>query len=292
MQRGLLASGVLHVVLIALTLVTLPRFTDLPPPAEFIPVDLVAPVTGETNIAPTVKAEEPVPEPETKPEAPAEPQPQEMAALPLSPAPEPEAIPEPAPQQPRAEPTPEPPPAEEPKPQAEKPPEPQVKPRQKPTPPKPEKPKPPKPEFDLDQIIGVIDREQKPVPRAPGEQRQATASDRTRPRAGAGTGLSLSEIDAFRSQVSKCWNAPIGAPNPEQLIVEVRIRLNEDGSLQAQPEFTDPSRYSAGDTYYRAAAEAARRAIIQCAPYKLPVDRYSMWSEIDVNFDPRKMAGY
>ena len=47
-----------------------------------------------------------------------------------------------------------------------------------------------------------------------------------------------------------------------------------------------------GNPYTRAAAEAASRAIYQCAPYKLPAERYSEWQEINpLRFDPRQMMG-
>jgi len=39
----------------------------------------------------------------------------------------------------------------------------------------------------------------------------------------------------------------------------------------------------------RAAVDAARRAIYTCAPYKLPADKYNVWRDITVDFDPRKM---
>jgi len=38
-----------------------------------------------------------------------------------------------------------------------------------------------------------------------------------------------------------------------------------------------------------AAAEAASRAIYQCAPYNLPAKRYSDWRDINLRFDPREM---
>jgi hypothetical protein len=47
-----------------------------------------------------------------------------------------------------------------------------------------------------------------------------------------------------------------------------------------------------GNPYTRAAAEAASRAIYQCAPYNLPAKRYSEWREINpLRFDPREMMG-
>jgi hypothetical protein len=48
----------------------------------------------------------------------------------------------------------------------------------------------------------------------------------------------------------------------------------------------------AGNSYTRAASEAARRAIYQCQPYRLPADRYNQWREINpLRFDPRQMMG-
>ena len=43
---------------------------------------------------------------------------------------------------------------------------------------------------------------------------------------------------------------------------------------------------------WRLTAEAASRAIYQCAPYNLPAKRYSEWREINpLRFDPREMMG-
>jgi hypothetical protein len=43
------------------------------------------------------------------------------------------------------------------------------------------------------------------------------------------------------------------------------------------------------DRYFRSAAEAAQRAVLKCAPLKLPVEQYEIWKEIKFNFDPSKM---
>ena len=48
---------------------------------------------------------------------------------------------------------------------------------------------------------------------------------------------------------------------------------------------------AAGNPFMRAAADAARRAIFVCAPYKLPPDRFADWRDSVVQFDPRDLAG-
>jgi hypothetical protein len=86
---------------------------------------------------------------------------------------------------------------------------------------------------------------------------------------------------------------PAGAPNPEQLIVQVRVFLAPDGNLLQPPQLEPATRAAAASNQYmRTAAEAASRAINVCAPYKrLPTDKYDAWREIVMTFDPSKMIG-
>ena len=39
----------------------------------------------------------------------------------------------------------------------------------------------------------------------------------------------------------------------------------------------------------RAAADAARRAVMRCAPYNAPADKYEAWADVQFNFDPSQM---
>ena len=102
--------------------------------------------------------------------------------------------------------------------------------------------------------------------------------------------MTMSEIDALRSQMMKCWNVPIGAPDPTALVLRVKVFLNQDGSVAGMPQLMDTG--SLSDPYFRAASESAIRAVKMCEPYKLPVEKYAAWSEVTVTFDPTKMAGY
>ena len=92
--------------------------------------------------------------------------------------------------------------------------------------------------------------------------------------------------DALKSQIYHCWSPPVGAPNAADLVVDFDLALNPDGTAGR----VTSDAMSSGNPYTRAAAEAARRAIFQCQPYKLPQDRYSQWREINpLRFDPRQM---
>lgn len=287
MSRGVVLSGLLHGVILAMAILTFRFVEPLSLEEGYIPVELL-PVSDVTDVRPETPSETPTPEP--KP-APAEPE--QLAALPPEKPPEPvEVAPDPlAPEAPAEPPPPEPRPREEITPQAEEAPPKTPRPKPPRRQPKPEAPKPPKQDFDIDQILGVIDQEQK-QPR-PEQQASETPSGAERPQRGAGlqTGLTVSEKDAILGQMRRCWNPPVGAPRPEELIVRLFIRLRQDGTLDGPPDVVDAGRYSSGDTYYRAAVEAARRAVIQCQPYSLPSDKFEAWREIDMIFDPTRMAG-
>jgi len=98
-------------------------------------------------------------------------------------------------------------------------------------------------------------------------------------------------VSALQSKIKPCWNPPVGAPNASDLVVDFDLVLNPDGSVASPPQLTSSSAAAMGNPYTRAAAEAARRAIYQCAPYNnLPAKRYSEWHEINpFHFDPSQM---
>jgi hypothetical protein len=151
-----------------------------------------------------------------------------------------------------------------------------------------DKPKPPS-QFNLKRIEALLDKreaEDTPAPaqklaiKVPKDQPQISDTVRNR---------RLASIQsAIASQISECWNAPAGASYAETLVVRIRIFLAGDGSLSRVPEIMDSSRLK-GDSFFRAAAEAARRAIQRCAPLELPVEQYDIWREVVLNFDPSKM---
>jgi hypothetical protein len=97
--------------------------------------------------------------------------------------------------------------------------------------------------------------------------------------------------DALKSQIYRCWNPPVGAPNANDLVVDFELQLNSDGTVMGRPQLSGNSAAAQGNPYTRAAAEAAQRAIYQCAPYKLPAPRYSDWRDIIIRFDPRQLMG-
>ena len=103
--------------------------------------------------------------------------------------------------------------------------------------------------------------------------------------------LSVSELDAIRDQIADCWNIPAGAKGAEDLIVDIFVRMNPDGTVRAA-EVTDKSRMRV-DPFFRTAAESAIRALRnpRCSPLRLPLDKYDLWKTFTIGFNPRDMLG-
>ena len=214
-------------------------------------------------------------------------------------------------------------------------PPPQLKPVEKPVEKKPDPPKPvaeqkpkeeskpveKKPEPSVDPIAEALKKEEKkPLPpkqeaKAPPPKQEAKPKERTfdqskiaalldkrDPTRQAVTGEALNSNAAlglakgkatdnsatwgalFQSQVERCWNIPYGgieAQNPEAAFV---IRLKRDGTLEATPvpEGTPAT------PYLRVYQESALRAIIACQPYNLPAAYFDELKSFTPVFTQRK----
>lgn len=101
--------------------------------------------------------------------------------------------------------------------------------------------------------------------------------------------ITISEMDALRKQLEGCWNVPIGARDADNLIVDVRISVNQDKTVR-DVKIIDSARYKS-DSFFRAAADSAVRAVLsdQCNPLILPNDKYNQWKIITFRFNPKEM---
>lgn len=232
--------------------------------------------------------------PPPKPPAP----PKQVAALP--PAPEPAPAPEPQPKVPeKVEPKPKP-----------LPPEPKAKAKPKPKPKRPKvapRPRPrPKPDFASMMLKTVQKLKEAPPPEKPKEKtksfdekmaalinRKTPAKPERSQRAPLGQKLTISEIDAIKRQIERCWNVPaaIGAKDVEEMAVQIRIKLNPDGTLR-ESRIVDRFRMETNATY-KAVAESARRAVRnpRCSKFNLPLQKYDIWKDMVLRFNPSEMVG-
>jgi outer membrane biosynthesis protein TonB len=278
LRRSTVISIALHAAILVWAIAIFPSARLDAPPLLDVPVDVMTPSEFTKLKAGMVDAKDDAPL-EKKPDAPkpkavtekTEPKPEEKA-------PEKEA---------------EAKPKDEPKPEEKK----EVVKAEKPKPVKTEPPKKPKPapeakkrDFNADRIAALLNK----IP----DQTQATpkAAD-TPPEAkkeahGQTTGtektMSVNEIDALRAKIAQCWSPPPGGLGAEHIVVRLRMQLNEDGSLVGYPSVEN----SGGSGFFQAAADSAVRAVYQCQPYSsLPADKYAVWRDMILNFDPSQMYG-
>lgn len=100
--------------------------------------------------------------------------------------------------------------------------------------------------------------------------------------------LTISEMDALAGRLRACWNLDPGAMGIEDMIVEIRAQLNQDGTVR-KVDILDSSRYGS-DNHFRSVADSARRAVYICQPYSILADKYpekyDMWKTLLLRFNP------
>ena len=270
---GIFYSFWLHVFLFVFLLgAPLSCQKDIPAP-NVISVELL-PVKDKSNVKP--KPEKAKQEEQPKPKD----KPKEEEKKPEEKKPEPKPEPEPEPKiapKPKEKPKPEPVPA----------PKPKDKPKEKPKP--KEIPKPKEEEVDFNTVLKSVEKIKE---KKKGEEKDAADDKKSQPQSqfDPNEPLSMSEIDAIIKQISQCWSIPAGARDAMDIVVKLNLSLRVDGTI-TKVDIVDKARYSnSGDPFYKAAADAAMRAVYQCSPLKgLPANKYNNWKEIELNFDPREM---
>lgn len=98
--------------------------------------------------------------------------------------------------------------------------------------------------------------------------------------------LSQFEFNAVKNRMTQCWSIPAGAQDAGSVVVKVGFKLNQFAEVIGAPQVLNSSSHPS----FQVMAEAAVRAIIQCAPYDmLPPEKYEVWNEFSMEFDPRSM---
>ncbi|MBL8906339.1 MAG: hypothetical protein JNM20_06660 [Rhizobiales bacterium] len=311
MRWSLTTSILMHAAILASALIVLPNPDAFKvEPQDTIPVDIVS-IEDFSKRQATAKNVEP-----PKPEEKIAPKKQEVVKD-VKPAPEiadevKTAAHEPVAEPP--EPKPEEPKKEEPKPEEVKQPEPdllkeliketadtpepkkeepkkaetkkaEVKPKAKPKLDKPEKKKPEK-KLDVSEIENFLNKvdDTKTAPQKPADEEGAPKQGEFN-MSGVDAQLAATIADALRKRLSECWAAPAGA-REAQIVVKVRFSLNPDGTVQGQPQVLN----SSSDILFASTAQSAVSAVLACQAYDfLPPDKYEVWRDITINFNPNMM---
>ena len=140
--------------------------------------------------------------------------------------------------------------------------------------------------FNPDQIAALIDKAKEEQAETQKKSDKLTQSSVKNSFA---RGLSLSEEDALRAQIFGCWSVPLGLPYDERLLVRIKLKLKQDGTI-LKSEILDHERMNTpGQSFYRVLAESALRAVRICQPLKVPPTGYERWKDLQLHFDPAGM---
>ena len=306
-DKTVLASVALHVVVLGWVMVSFSTKALEMPPEDSVSVDVISPdqlakvmagmKTGKkenpkplvdkiaeakpvdeavgkiTEKAPVVTETAPAPQPKVE-------------EKPVEKKPDPPKVVEKPKEEPKQEPTEKKPDPVKPDPIAEA-----IKKEEKKPPPKPvqaaKPPEPPKPKvertFDQSKIAALLDK------RDPS--RQAATGDTLNSNAalglakGAAANNSATWGSMFKEQVLRCWKKPYGGLEAARFEVEFNIKLKRDGTLETMPVALS----SASTPYQRVFMESGLRAIIECAPYRLPPGFFAEWQAFIPVFDNRDL---
>ncbi len=303
-DKTLVASVVLHVLVLGWTMVSFSTRALEMTPEDSVPVDVVSPDQLAHIMAGQKTGKKENPKPlvekiaEAKPVDDAVGKVTEKAPVVTDTAPPPTPKVEEKP----VEKKPDPPkvvekPKEEPKP-VEKKPDPvkpdqiaeAIKKEEKKPPPKPVAVKPPEPvkpkiverHYDQSQIAALLDKRDPSRQAATGDTLNSNAAYGNSKGAAADNSATWGSM--FKQQVERCWKKPYGGIEAQKSEAVFNIRLKRDGSLEGMPvpEGTPST------PYLRVYQESALRAIIECQPYKLPAAFFEEWKYFAPVFTEQK----
>ena len=306
-DKTLVASVILHVLVIGWGMVSFSSRVFESNPEESLPVDIISSDQLAHVMAgmKTGKKENPKPMVEKVAEA----KPVEDAVGKITekapvvtdtaPPPQPKPVEKPVGKKPDPpKPVAETKPKEEPKPVEKKPDPPQVDPIAEAL--KKEEKKPPKPQV---QAAAPPQPQQKPKDRTFDQSKIAALLDKRDPSHQATTGETLNSNAAlglakgrsadnsatwgsmFKAQVERCWKKPYGGIESQNPEAAFTIRLKRDGRLEGMPV----PEGAPATPYLRVYQESALRAIIECQPYDLPAAYFDEWKYFTPVFTERKI---
>ncbi len=145
-------------------------------------------------------------------------------------------------------------------------------------------------EDEMAALLNKLPDDSVAAPAGPLVERKAQARSQEVGRgrlSGFDTMMSASEIDAFRAQVARCWNPPVGGLGAGALAVKLRLQLRRNGAIARPPKLMNRQ----ASPFFQAAADSAIRAVLQCQPYTMPKNKYDTWRDMVLTFDPREMMG-
>ncbi|PHS40850.1 MAG: hypothetical protein COA91_03200 [Robiginitomaculum sp.] len=160
--------------------------------------------------------------------------------------------------------------------------------------PEPEENQPePAPVFDLDDLEKAFADVRKTNPDAQDQQvlgneaQNLERADKAKRAEGAGTDSTIAAVDYIRARLKDCWFVDTGALDFQDLVINVELLLNEDGSIRNISVLNNADIISSSNRSWRAARHNALTGLRKCAPYDgLLAINYDIWKELRLRLDP------
>lgn len=144
-----------------------------------------------------------------------------------------------------------------------------------------------------DRISALLDKTPNPKEAAAAAPATPTPATKVGPVKGAADGRDAANaaregavlLGIIVSKVKTCWNIQAGGSEASAQVPKIRFDLNRDGSLRSEPRIMNQQ----SSPQFNLAADAAKRAVVDCQKYDLPGDKYDLWKTVTLDFDPREM---
>ncbi len=141
--------------------------------------------------------------------------------------------------------------------------------------------------FDPNEIAALIDKSK--IQQAETLRKDDKITQSQQKNSITTSSLTLSEEDALKAQIFGCWSIPLGLPYNENLLVRIKLKLKRDGTV-IKSEILDHVRMNTpGQAFYKVLAESALRAVRLCQPLRVPTTGYERWKDLQLNFDANEM---
>src|SRR5262245_32925976 len=99
--------------------------------------------------------------------------------------------------------------------------------------------------------------------------------------------LSPDDVAALLAHIGKCWKPQARLAQAKNVRAVIRIALNVDGELMADPILVKASASTLGPPL----VESAIRAVRQCQPFAfLPPQKYEEWKVLELTFSPQGLS--
>ncbi len=150
---------------------------------------------------------------------------------------------------------------------------------------KKKKPEKKKPKLDIDQLEAFLNKvDESQAPEQPAEADTQVAAGEANLQ-GTDDQIVGTIVDLLVSRVKECWTVPPGA-REANMSVRIHFQLNLEGRIVGVPEIQN----SSSDPLFDATARSAVAALMECQDYGfLPKDRFDLWKDNTLDFNPNLM---